>query len=111
MPSTTGPIPSVRLKIQRNAVQELALLASFTKRKPLDELKKETARLYNHTATADWWNPRPAFAAEPTYNWSGTALDAATKPAMSHLEHIDPAAWARVRQYVMRLAAEEPNGK
>jgi len=106
-----GPIPSVRLKIQRNAVQELALLASFTKRKPLDELKKETARLYNHTATADWWNPRPAFAAEPTYNWSGTALDAATKPAMSHLEHIDPAAWARVRQYVMRLAAEEPNGK
>src|SRR5439155_2100210 len=88
-----GPIPSVRLKIQRNAVQELALLASFTKRKPLDELKKETARLYNHTATADWWNPRPAFAAEPTYNWSGTALDAATKPAMSHLEHIDPAAW------------------
>jgi hypothetical protein len=29
------------------------------------------------------------------------------KPAMSHLEHIDPAAWTRVRQYVMRLAAEE----
>lgn len=103
-----GPIPSVRLKVQRNAVQELALLASFTKRKPLDELKREAARLYNHTAPADWWNARPAFADEPTYNWSGTTLDTAAKPAMSHLEHIDPAAWARIRQYVMRLAAEEP---
>jgi hypothetical protein len=51
---------------------------------------------------------RPAFADEPAYNWSGTALDAAARPAMRHLEHIDPAAWARVRQYVMRLAAEEP---
>src|SRR3989442_15840244 len=42
-----GPIPSVRLKIQRNAVQELALLASFTRRKPSEELKREAARLYN----------------------------------------------------------------
>ncbi len=99
-----GPIPSVRLKIQRNAVQELALLASFTKRRPLDELKTEAARLYNNTTPADWWNPRPAFADQATFEWSGTALDEASKPAMSHLEHIDPAAWARVRQYVMRLA-------
>jgi len=106
-----GPIPSVRLKIQRNTVQELALLASFSNRKPADELKKEAARLYNDTAPADWWNPRPAFAGEPPSNWSGTALDAASKPAMSHLEHIDPAAWARVRRYVMRLAAEEPAQK
>ena len=88
--------------------QELTLLASFTKRMSVGELKTEAARRYNHTAPADWWNPRPAFADEPTYNWSGKALDAAAKPAMSHLEHIDPDAWARVRQYVMRLASEEP---
>jgi hypothetical protein len=103
-----GPIPSVRLKIQRNAVEELALLASFAGHRPLDELKSEAARRYNNTTLADWWNPRPAFADQPAYQWSGTALEEAGKPAMSRLEHIEPAAWARVRQYVMGLAAKEP---
>ncbi len=104
-----GPIPSVRLKIQRNAVEQLALLASFSKRKPgiaTEELKAEAARLYNHTKPSDWWNARPAFADQPTYEWSGTSLDEAAKPALAHLEHIDPDAWERVRQYAMRLGAE-----
>jgi hypothetical protein len=98
----SGPIPSVRLKIQRNAVQELALLASFRKRKPLDELKGETARLYNHTATADWWNPRPTFAAEPTYNWSGTALDAMNDERINAKRMLK-----REVQGVMRLSSLE----
>jgi|SRR5579872_902746 len=102
-----GPIPSVRLKIQRNAVADLALLASFEKRAPPDELKREVARAYNHTRPDEWWNPRPAFAGQPTFEWLGTALDEASKPAMSRLSKIEPAAWARVRQYVLRLAAEE----
>jgi len=102
-----GPIPSVRLKIQRNTMQDLALLSSLAKRKPVGELKSEAALQYNHTRLSDWWNPRPAFADLPTYEWNGSAFDDATRPAMSHLEHIDPAAWTRVRQYVMRLAAEE----
>jgi hypothetical protein len=102
-----GPIPSVRLKIQRNAVQELTLLDSLRKKTPPDELKSAAARLYNHTILAEWYNARPPFAAQPTYDWSGTALDEASKPAMSHLEKIDPDAWARVRAYIMKLAAEE----
>ena len=73
----------------------------------MEERKAEAARLFNHTTLSEWWNSRPAFASQPTYEWSGTALDEATKPAMSHLEHIDPAAWARVRQYAMQLAAAE----
>jgi hypothetical protein len=102
-----GPIPSVRLKIQRNTMQDLAMLSSVAKRKPMDELKSEAALQYNHTKPGDWWNPRPAFADQPTYEWKGSAFDDATRPAMSHLEHIDPAAWTRVRRYMMRLAAEE----
>jgi len=104
-----GPIPSVRLKIQRNAVEELTLLASFAGREA-DELKMQACRLYNHTTPAEWWNARPAFADQPTYEWSGTALDEAAKPAMRHLEHIDPDAWERVREYVMELAAKR-NGE
>jgi len=103
----SGPIPSVRLKIQRNAVEELTLLASFAGESLKEEyLKTEAARSYNHTTPPQWWNQRPAFADQPTYEWSGAALGEATRPAMRHLEHIDPDAWARVRQYVMRLAAE-----
>ncbi len=100
-----GPIPSVRLKVQRNAVQDVTLLASL----PGDasERQAEAARLYNGTRLADWWNQRPAFADRSTMEWSGADLDEATEPAMSHLEHIDPDAWARVRQYLMRLASEE----
>lgn len=101
------PIPSVRLKIQRNEVQELTLLDHFRDHTPLEKLKSEAARLYNHTSLADWYNPRPAFASEPPSEWGGTALDDATKSAQSHLEKIDPDAWARVRQYILRLAAEE----
>ena len=101
-----GPIPSVRLKIQRNATEDLTLLADFAKRKPLDELTADAARLYNHTTPAEWWNPRPALADQPPYEWSGTELEEVTKPAMKPLEHIEPDAWSRVRQYVMQLAAE-----
>jgi hypothetical protein len=100
-----GPVPSVRLKIQRNAVQDLTLLASLPG--DLAGRKGEAARLYNGTSLADWWNPRPSFADQPTSEWSGADLDEATQPAMSHLEHIDPEAWARVRQYVLKLASEE----
>lgn len=102
-----GPIPSVRLKIQRNAVEELALLAGFAGRKRIEDLKDSAARLYNGTTPADWWNTRPGFADQPPQEWSGTAIGEAAQPAMSHLEHIDPAAWEHVRQYVMQLAAEE----
>ncbi|HUJ23214.1 MAG TPA: hypothetical protein VLX58_16895 [Bryobacteraceae bacterium] len=101
-----SPVPSVRLKIQRNTVQDLALMESITKSQPGAGLKAEAARLYNNTTLADWWNQRPAWADQPTYEWSGTAFDEAVKPAMRHLEHIDPAAWTRVRQHLMRLAAE-----
>jgi len=101
-----SPVPSVRLKIQRNTVQDLALMESITKSQPGAGLKAEAARLYNNTTLADWWNQRPAWADQPTYEWSGTAFDEAVKPAMRHLEHIDPAAWTRVRQHLTRLAAE-----
>jgi len=101
------PIPSVRLKIQRNCVQDLTLLDSFSHRKPIAELKSEAAGLYNHTSLSDWWNPRPAFANEPTSDWSGTALGEASRSAESHLEKLDPSAWQKVRQYILRFAAEE----
>ncbi len=97
------------MKIQRNAVEELTLLASFAGHKQgleTSSLQTEACRLFNRTAPKDWWTARPSFADTPTSEWTGPALDEATKPAMSHLAHIDPEAWARVRGYILRLAAE-----
>jgi hypothetical protein len=102
-----GPIPSIRLKIQRNCVQDLALLDHFKKRRPLDELRSTAALAYNRTTLEQWWNSRPAFASTPTYEWSGSALDEATAPAESHLKKIDSLAWAKVRTYILQLAREE----
>jgi len=57
-----GPIPSIRLKIQRNAVQDLTLLDSFKTRRPVAELRAEAARRFNGSRPEEWWNPRPPMA-------------------------------------------------
>jgi hypothetical protein len=73
------------------------------KHKPMDELHAGAARAFNHTTPAQWWSPRPAIAATPTFEWSGSALDEASRPANRHLENIDPSAWASVRAYILEL--------
>ena len=88
-----GPIPSVRLKIQRNAVQDLALLDS------LKASRSEVARRYNGTTPDDWWTARPAFADKPTYEWTNADYS-------SVRDHIRPGVWTGVREYAIRLAKE-----
>ena len=102
-----GPIPSVRLKIQRNGLQDLDLLTSLAKKRPPDSLKSETARLYNGTTLNDWWTPRPALAELPSDQWLGTAIDDAYEPTRRRLSNPEPAAWNRVHQFALQLASEE----
>jgi hypothetical protein len=103
-----GPIPSIRLKIQRNCLQDLALLDSLKGRRSLDSLKAEVAQRYNNSKLEDWWNPRPAMANLPPSEWSGTAIDDATVRTSKMLETIRPDAWAKVHAYVMQIIAEAP---
>jgi len=101
----TEPIPSIRLKIQRNCLQDLALLDSFKGRKSLESLRAGAARRYNHSSLEDWWNPRPALADLPSDQWLGSAIDDATK----HKRALgDPGAsgWYNVHQYALSLQAE-----
>jgi hypothetical protein len=102
------PIPSVRLKIQRNCLQDLALLDGFKDRHPLDTLKAEAARRYNNSKLEDWWNPRPAMADLPPSEWAGTGIDDATSHTSKMLAAIGPDAWAHVHEYVMKLISEVP---
>ena len=98
------PIPSVRLKLQRNAVAALALLDSFRQKVPLDTLKREAARRYNRTDPKDWWTPRPPLADRPPWEWSNTDIDQAPRPNRRFFENLDADAFERVRQYALELA-------
>jgi len=100
------PIPSIRLKIQRNCLQDLALLDSLKRRKSLDSLRARAARSYNNSTLDDWWNSRPALADLPSDQWLGSAIDDATKHTHQALEHPGASAWYNVHQYAMSLQAE-----
>ena len=102
----TEPIPSIRLKIQRNCLQDIAVLDSFKDQTPIDSLRSEAARRFNHSVVDDWWDPRPALADVPSDQWQGSDIDA----AMAHtnaLARPDVSAWYNVHQYVLQLAGGE----
>jgi len=101
-----GPIPSIRLKIQRNAVQDLALLDSFKDRRPIAELRAEASRRFNGSRPQDWWNPRPALADRPSYEWTNGQIDEATVKTRNMLEKTRADAWQNVHEFVLELAGE-----
>ncbi len=103
-----GPIPSVRLKLQRNAVAAITLLDSFREKVPLEALKREAARRYNGTEPKDWWTPRPPLADRPPWEWSNTDIDEAPRPNRRFFENLDADAFHRVRQYALELARRQP---
>jgi hypothetical protein len=100
-----GPLASVRLKIQRNAVQDITLLNSFGGRRPLDTLREEAAQRFNGAKIDEWWGARPTFADTDPDDWSNATIDDATS-ATAKFANIDPGAWKRVRSYVMEAAKE-----
>ena len=102
------PIPSIRLKIQRNCLQDLALLDRLKNRYPLDTLKAEAAQRYNNSRPEDWWNPRPPLADQPALEWTNTSIDEATSRTSKMLGTIRPDAWAKVHAYLMQLISEAP---
>lgn len=100
------PIPSIRLKIQRNCLQDLALLDSLKSRKSLDSIRAEAVHRYNNSSLNDWWNPRPALADLPSDQWLGSAIDDATQHTQGALRPPAASAWHNVNQYVLNLLAE-----
>jgi len=100
-----GPIPSIRLKIQRNAVQDLTLLDSFGKVHSSHQLRSEAARRFNNTSLEDWRSPRPALADKNPEDVTNADYEDAT-PKNPKFTELDAAAWQRVRTYVFELARE-----
>ena len=102
----TEPISSIRLKIQRNCLQDLALLDSLKSRKSLDSLKAGAAHRYNDSRLEEWWNPRPALADLPSDQWLGSAIEDATGHTRQGLRQPSASAWSNVHKYMLKLLAE-----
>jgi hypothetical protein len=101
-----GPIPSIRLKIQRNALQDLALADAMAKGAAGEAIRAEIARRFNGSRPADWWMAKPALAAQLPQEWSNSDIDDAMRPAEARLRKIDAESWQRVREYVLERAKE-----
>jgi len=99
-----GPLPSIRLKLQRNAVQDLTLLNEFRGTQPIERLRAEAARRFNGTEVKDWWSPRPSYADKDPLD--RTNADEGIPEGPGFHEGLDAGAWQRVRTYVLELARE-----
>ncbi|HSB13939.1 MAG TPA: hypothetical protein VLE22_05735 [Bryobacteraceae bacterium] len=99
-----GPIPSVRLKLQRNCVQDLTLLDSLKTRKPFEELRAGAASRYNSSRYEDWWPPRPAAADLPPYEMTNATIAENSKPVKDLAARVDAQSWEKVRVWILQLA-------
>ena len=96
----------MRLKLQRNCLQDINLLDSFKAKYPIDQLKSEATQRFNGTKPAGWWTPRPPLADRPPTEWTNSSIDEAMRAARSPSRDLDSAAWHNVHELVMKLASE-----
>lgn len=101
-----APLPSIRLKLERNALQDLALLNAARARIPIDRLRDQAAQRFNGTTVDEWWTPRPPLADTNPEDWSNATVEDAM-PRSPKFANIEPGAWDRVRAYVLETVAKE----
>ena len=90
------PIPSIRLKLERNIIQDVAILKIAETR-----LKDAQARGWMPAAeqpdTQEWWNPEPARLHTPAPYWDGAFWEGTTRPSVIQRNKLDPNWWLGVR--------------
>jgi len=101
-----APLASVRLKVERNAVQDLTLLNDLARVRPLEKLKVDAAKAFNDTSVEDWRTPRPPLADGNPEDWSNTDVDEVIPKNRKFTTALQPAAWQHVREYMLELARE-----
>jgi hypothetical protein len=98
------PIPSIRLKLERNAVQDLTLLNDLIRKNDSLQLRTGAVKAFNETKPDDWWTARPALANGNPLDWSNADIEDNTPVPPKFGKLLDSAAWARVRAYIFQIA-------
>ncbi|WP_162179910.1 glycoside hydrolase domain-containing protein [Bryobacter aggregatus] len=93
-----APLSSVRLKLQRNCMQDLARLEAKAGHGSRASVQEEVVQRFNGTTLKDWQNTRPAMASTPVLNWNNVSLEEAQQPFESRFATIRSDAWMRVRE-------------
>jgi hypothetical protein len=90
-----GPIPSVRLKLQRNAVQDINLI--HARAAAADRLDETRAALARAADIALWATPPPTARERPPEEWDSRNLSGGQDDTMADHAGLDPLWWAAVR--------------
>jgi hypothetical protein len=99
-----GPIPSIRLKLQRNTVQDLDLLEEEAKRDSRDAIQEQVVGLFDNTKLAQWkHSPAPPPPGKPI-DWTNPDFDVALKPYYAQFPTPQPDAWQRVHDFAVNQA-------
>ncbi len=97
-----GPIPSIRLKLQRNAVQDLDLLEAEAKQGNREAVQAQVVHLFDHMTLSEWrHSPSPPPPGEPL-DWDNTDLSDALKPYEAQFPTPQPDAWQRVHEFALK---------
>lgn len=93
-----GPIPSIRVKALRNAMQtaDLAMTLNATEWMPLIQ---EIINRHFGTGSEGWWSDRPAFTDDPPHTWTGAKLSVA--PRANVKAGLSPAVAGRIKREVL----------
>lgn len=102
-----SPLPSIRLKIQRNCLQDLALLEARAKRNDREAIRAQVVRRFNGTTLSDWRNTRPDFTSKPVLDWNNADFSDALKPFEARFENLKPASWAQVRDFALESESKQ----
>jgi hypothetical protein len=99
-----GPIPSIRLKLQRNCLQDLALLNALSAHGSRKSLEEDVVRRFNQTQIADWSNANAKLPEKPILDWNNADFSDALKPFEARFANLKPDAWLHVRDLILDRA-------
>jgi len=99
-----GPIPSIRLKLQRDTMQDLDLLEMESKQGSRDAIQTQVVHLFDDTTVAQWrHSPLPPPPGNPL-DWTNADLDDVMKPYLAQFPTPQPDAWQRVHDFAVKQA-------
>ena len=100
-------IPSIRLKVQRNAMQDINLLQHVAEARGKDAVK---ADLIPTIPIALWHPPTQGQRDLPPHEWTSAVLRHPVEPDQRTAQSIDPLWWDAVRSYARTNAQEVTRG-
>jgi hypothetical protein len=102
-----GPMPTARLKVQRNAVQDINLLEMAARARGKDAV---LADLVPGIPIELWREQAPVQRTRPPWEWGMTNLRERVEPSNRPTEPLDPLWWEPVRDYARTRALEVSHG-